>query len=159
MTTTRAGPTFTTSALDSGMRFLISLVLLAATAWASPSTYHVLSPEAGAWPEILESVGFLASPASLAGIYVLRPGAGGAAQWPARVEAGAFVILEGESPVAEEFGFRKSGDNTRVTSVADVHRPQLPLIWQAAQELPRFEVAPAARVFARERWTGAPLIA
>ena len=141
------------------MRFLISLILLAAPLLASPSTYRVLAPEAGAWPEILESVGFRPSPASLAGIYVLRPGSSGAAQWTARVEAGSFLILEGESAVADAFGFHKSAENTRVTSVIDVHRPQLPLVWQSAQELPRFEVPPAARVFAKERWSGAPLIA
>src|SRR5207248_9309537 len=49
--------------------------------------------------------------------------------------------------------------NTRIASVTDVHLPQLPIVWQSAQEMPRFEVPPTARVFAKERWTGAPLIA
>jgi hypothetical protein len=57
------------------------------------------------------------------------------------------------------FGFRKSGENARVTSVADIHRPQLAIVWQSAAELPRFEVPASARVFAKDRWTGAPLIA
>src|ERR1041385_3571157 len=145
------------------MRFPASLLLLAAPVLAAPSTYHVLSADAGAWPEILGSVGLRPAPASQAGIYVLREGTSGSVSgstpWPARVENGAFLILEGESAVAESFGFRKTAENARVTSLTDVHRPQLPVIWQTAPELPRFEVPPAAQVFAKERWTSAPLVA
>ena len=141
------------------MRFLTSLLLAAAPLMASPSTYHVMSPEAGAWPEILGSVGLRPSPPALAGIYVLREGSGASTQWAAKVEGGAFLILEGESAAAESFGFRKTADNTRVASVTDVHRPQLPVIWQAPKELPLFEVPQGARVFAKERWSGAPLVA
>jgi hypothetical protein len=141
------------------MRFPVSLIALAAPILASPWTYHVPSPDAGAWPEILGSVGFLPAAASPAGIHVLREGASGSAQWAGRVENGAYLILEGDSPTADAFGFRKSAENTRVTSLTDVHRPQLPVIWQSAHEMPRFEIPPGARVFARERWTGVPLVA
>src|ERR1044071_8750923 len=122
------------------MRVLINLILLAGTALASPWTYHVLSEDAGAWPEILGSVGFQAAPAPRAGIHVLRAGAPGSPQWPSRVESGAVLILEGESAVAEAFGFHKGGENARITSVTDVHRPGLPIVWQTAQDLPRFEI-------------------
>src|SRR5690349_23019970 len=119
------------------MRFLASLVLAAPLLASSPSAYNVAADDAGAWPEILGSVGFRPAPATLAGIHVLRAGAAGAAQWQARVENGLCLILEGESAVAAAFGFRKTQDNVRVAAVTDVHRPQLPLIWQAAQDLPR----------------------
>jgi hypothetical protein len=46
-----------------------------------------------------------------------------------------------------------------VVSVEDVHRPNLRIVWEKALELPRFEIPPAARIFARERWAGVPLIA
>ncbi len=35
----------------------------------------------------------------------------------------------------------------------------MPVIWSRAVELPRYEIPPGARVFAKDRWTGAPLIA
>jgi hypothetical protein len=139
---------------------VVSLFLFAAApAAAGPTTFSVLAAEGGAWPEILTSVGFRAAPANKAGIFVLRPGSAGSAEWPARVESGAFLILEGETSAADLYGFRKTAENTRVASVTDTHLPQLSIVWQAAQEMPRFEMPPAAQVFAKERWTGAPLIA
>ena len=119
------------------MRFPVSFILLAtASASAAPVGFKVLATEGGAWPEILSSVGFRAAPAKQAGIFVLRPGSAGSAEWPARVENGAFLILEGESPVADLFGFRKTAQNTRVASITDVHLPELSIVWQAAQEMP-----------------------
>ena len=41
----------------------------------------------------------------------------------------------------------------------DVHDPKLPIVWEQALEMPRFAVPANARVFARERWEGAPLLA
>ena len=141
------------------MRFLISLLVAVTPVAAAPTTFKVLAADGGAWSEMLSSVGFRPAPASHAGIFVFRPGSTGSEEWPARVEGGAFLILEGESSTAELFGFRKSAENTRVASVTDEHLPQLPIVWQAAQEMPRFDVPPSAHVFARERWTGVPLMA
>jgi hypothetical protein len=76
-----------------------------------------------------------------------------------RVEQGAVLILEGESSAAELFGFRASKDRVVVSSVIDLRRPKLPIIWQNALELARFEIPKQARLFGRERWTGAPLMA
>src|SRR5581483_11108291 len=41
----------------------------------------------------------------------------------------------------------------------DVHRPGLPIVWQTGLELPVYELPAGARVFARERWSGAPVMA
>jgi len=67
--------------------------------------------------------------------------------------------VEGESSLAEMFGFRRGKDNVRVSSLVDVHLPKLPIIWEKGLELPIFELPEGARVFARERWTGAPMVA
>ncbi len=76
-----------------------------------------------------------------------------------QVEQGAALILEGASPLAEAWGFRARADRVRVASVEDVHRPQLAILWERPLELPVFEVPQEARIFAREKWTGAPLLA
>jgi len=76
------------------------------------------------------------------------------------VERGAILILEGESSLAGLFGFRRSDkDAVKVRSLIDTHRPALPVIWEKGLELPFFVIPDGARVFARERWSGAPLIA
>ena len=43
--------------------------------------------------------------------------------------------------------------------LVDVHNPALPVIWNKAVELPKSDVPDAARVFAKDRWTNAPVIA
>ena len=143
------------------MRLLVSMALLtAAAAQAAGLPYFsVLSDDAGAWPEILSSIGLQRQPAAVARVLVVRAGAAASPDWNSRVEQGAILVLEGESPLAEMFGFRPGNQKVRVNSLTDVHNPKLSIIWEKALDLPVFETPPGARVFARERWTGAPLTA
>ena len=149
-----------------GARTLM-LLALAATASAQVRNlpyFAVLSDDAGAWPDILSSVGFQRQPAGLAHIFVARTGSPASAEWTGRVDRGAILILEGESSLADMFGFRPVGQavspaNVKVGSLIDVHQPQLPIVWEKGLELPVFALPAGARVFARERWSGAPLMA
>jgi hypothetical protein len=90
---------------------------------------------------------------------VARTGTAASAEWPGRVERGAFLILEGESSLADLFGFRRSRENVRVQSVRDVRRPDLSIVWEKGLELPVYSLPAGAQVFARERWSGARLLA
>jgi hypothetical protein len=123
--------------------------------------FCVLSNDPGAWPEILSSVGFQRQPAGLARIFVARPGAAASPEWPARIDRGSVLILEGESSLADLFGFRRNPrvDPIKVQSVTDIHRPTLAVIWEKGLELPVFEMPESAQVFARDRWTGKPMAA
>ena len=143
------------------MRLLVSLVLLASAAQAAgPPYFAVLSDDAGAWPDLLSSIGLQQRPADAARVVVARPGAAASPEWAGRVDQGAILILEGESPLAESFGFVAAKDKkAAVNSLTDVHNPKLSIIWEKTLELPVFQIPPAAQVFARERWSGAPLIA
>jgi hypothetical protein len=113
------------------------------------------------WAELLSSIG-------------LTPGSGGGAsvmvaprgtdlppsEWMARVEHGVILVLEGESPLGAGFGFRAGTQpHVSVRSVEDLRAPDLRMVWEKALEVPVFEIPPGARVFARERWQKAPLIA
>jgi len=144
-------------------RSLLALLLLAPLAplaqAASIPTFAILSDDQGGWPLLLQSVGFMPQPAASARIFVLRAGSAGSPEWPARVAAGAYLILEGESPIAESFGFRSTKENVRVTSLEDVHLPKLPIVWEKGLELPRYEMPAEAKVFAKDRWSGAPMLA
>ena len=149
------------------MRLLVKMALAAAAALAlaCPARasalpyFAVLSEDAGAWPDILAAVGFQRQPAALAHVFVARTGAPASQEWPGRVERGAVLILEGESSLAALFGFRRGDANAKVNSLTDVHQPRLPIVWERGLELPVFKVPSAARVFARERWSGAPMVA
>jgi hypothetical protein len=141
---------------------LFAVALAAVSLHAANLPYFsVLSDDPGAWPEILSSVGFEKRPAGISRVFVARPGAAASAEWPARVERGSILILEGESSLAELFGFRRNQkeDPIKVQSLTDIHRPTLPIIWEKGLELPVFEVPQTAQVFARERWTGHPMAA
>ncbi|HWE50274.1 MAG TPA: hypothetical protein VG273_10815 [Bryobacteraceae bacterium] len=140
------------------MRLRNSLLLMAWTPVCFAGTFAVLGP-AGSWPAILSSVGHVPGPAATADIFVAPPGTPAAADWKPKVEGGAALILEGSSPLGVSFGFRALADSVPVIHVVDVHRPSLPVIWSKAQELNRFAVPAGARVFAKDRWTDAPLVA
>jgi hypothetical protein len=138
----------------------IGIFLLAATASAGELPYfHVISRDAASWPEILSSVGFEAQTAEKAHILVARAGTPTSAELTERVEKGAILVLEGESPLAEAFGFKPGKQTVHVSSLRDLHRPTLPIIWQTALDLPVMELPAGATVFAHERWTNAPMTA
>ena len=130
---------------------------------AAPFSFHVIGDQAGSWPAILSSIGLIntASPASTAEVVVAPSGTSApAAEWAGRVEGGAILILEGESPLAAAFGFQPgTKPHVIVRSVEDVHAPKLRIVWEKALDLPVFAIPKEARAFARERWQHAPLMA
>jgi len=140
-------------------RLIATLALLHLAQAATIPSFAILSDDQGGWPLLLQSVGFMPQPAASARIFVLRASSAGSPEWPARVAAGAYLILEGESSIAESFGFRATKENVRVTSLEDVHLPKLPIVWEKGLELPRYEMPAEAKVFAKDRRTGAPILA
>jgi hypothetical protein len=141
------------------MRLLISLLLAGTAAAAGLPYFAVLSADAGAWPQILSAIGLQSRPVTSAHVFVARAGSPASVEWNARVDKGAILILEGESSLAEMFGFRRTAENVRAGSATDVHQPKLQIVWEHALELPVFELPDGAHVFTRERWSGAPLVA
>ncbi|MEX2262117.1 MAG: hypothetical protein WD696_09200 [Bryobacteraceae bacterium] len=113
----------------------------------------LLAQTADPWPRVLSSVGVEHA------VTVLRPGAELPPGLMDRVEAGAFVIVEGSSPAAAALGFREREERVRVASVEDLRRPKLRIVWERTLDLPRFDVPADAQIFARERWSKAPLMA
>ena len=144
------------------MRSLVSALLLPAAVACSGATYsyHVIGDDPGAWPKILSSVGLRGTPTGVASIFVLRGDSPlSAPQWLERINQGAFLILEGDSEVASALGFRALAKRITVQSVTDSRAPKLSVVWEKMLELPAHEVPAEARVFMRERWDGAPLMA
>src|ERR1035441_7368793 len=99
------------------VRCVLLLAVVALSAAASLPYFSVLSEDAGAWPDVLSSIGLQRQPAGVSRIFVARTGAAASVEWPGRVERGAILILEGESSLADLFGFRRSRkDPVRVQS-------------------------------------------
>jgi hypothetical protein len=121
--------------------------------------FTVLGNQPGAWPNLLASVGHIQAPIASANIFIAPSGTPASADWKGRIENGAALILEGSSPLAASYGFRAQAETVTVVHLVDVHNPSLPIVWSRALEIPRYEIPAGARVFAKDRWTGAPLIA
>ena len=138
------------------------LLAIAGLMHAGPRySYCAIGAEAGGWAEMLSSIGLTATDAASADVVVATHGTDiPAAEWAARVERGTILILEGDSPLAQAMGFRPK-DTTRlpVRNVEDLREPGLRIIWEKALDLPAFDIPAVARVFARERWQKAPLVA
>lgn len=136
-----------------------ALVLFALAPCCAAGTFAVLGPQAGSWPSILSAAGHISVPAAAADIIVAPPNTPALAEWKSKVEKGSALILEGSSPLAASFGYRGQTETVSVVHLVDIHNPSLPIIWEKAIELPRYEVPSDTRIFAKDRWTSAPLIA
>ena len=141
------------------LRNRILAAAIASAPFCAGGTFAVLGPQEGSWPSILSSAGHFSAPASSAEIFVASPGSPITVDWKSKVEKGAALILEGASPLAASFGYRARPETVSVVHVVDIHNPTLPIIWEKAIDLPRYDVPAGARVFAKDRWTSTPLIA
>ncbi len=122
--------------------------------------YHVAGDEPGPWPEIFSALGLMPEAGGHSGVFVVRTGGAELAPaWRERIERGAILVLEGDTELAAAFGFRPTGQRVPVRNVLDVHDPKLGIIWERQLELPVFALPEGARVFAKERWSGSPLVA
>src|SRR6202163_1283332 len=159
-------------ASESGMRFhvkcfsVVYAVLLTGLALHAESnqprlSFHIMGDDPGGWPELLSSIGLTRGTGVGASVIIAPRGtAFPPAEWAARVENGAILVLEGESPLAAAFGFHVDPrPHLSVRSVEDLRAPGLAIVWEKALDLPVFEIPAHARVFARERWQKAPLLA
>ena len=141
------------------MRLLISLALAVAASAAPTLSFHVMGNDPGSWAAVLSSIGLREN--STGDVVVISSGAQASlAECQARLDRGAFIVIEGTSALAESFGFHVSTKpKVMVRSVQDVRAPKLHIIWEKSLELPVVEMPKEARVFAAERWQSVPLMA
>ncbi|MBI2688245.1 MAG: hypothetical protein HYX27_18230 [Acidobacteria bacterium] len=122
--------------------------------------FHVAGEDPGPWPAIFGSIGMTAGTSGVASVIVLPAGTPAAsAIWRPRVEQGTIVVLEGHSEFAASLGFAPAGKSIQTRQIRDLQDETLPIIWERALDLPVYTVPSAAKVFSRERWSGAPMAA
>ncbi len=97
-------------------------------------TIQVAQPQR--WKPVLSSVGVRATP-----------------------ESARFRIAVGDSHWAQEAGFRPTEETVRVASLVDEREPEQEIVWEDPLRLPVYVLPSRAKVFMREKWTGAPLMA
>ena len=78
---------------------------------------------------------------------------------PLHLDPAQAVFVVGDSPEARSYGFVPTSRQVTVRGITELRNPKLQVIWQEPMQAPVFEMPAAARVFSRERWTGAPLAA
>lgn len=146
------------------MRLPISVLLLvflifgASLAPAASYSFELAGSAGGAWKEALASLGLSEARGGNADLLVVAAGAP-SADYRARAENGAIVIVEGDSPVAASFGIRPSDKRVVLRSIVDARAPKLGIVWEEAVTIPRFTLPEQAKVFAKEKWEGAPVLA
>ena len=123
-------------------------------------TFHVAGTTGAEWTSILSSIGLTPGDPASADVVVLTQGAGGSpAVWKQLAIGGALVVLSNVPEISAEFGFHPSEKKVTVRGTVDTRTPKLPIIWGKAVDVSVYEVPAEAKVFVRERWAGAPLMA
>src|SRR5580704_17330494 len=126
--------------MQSQDNFFKALFFLLLTQLCSAGSFAVLGTQPGPWPSILSSVGHIAGPVAAADILVASSATPASVDWNHRLENGAALILEGSSPLAASFGFRAQTETASVVHVVDIHNPSLPIVWNRALEISRYEI-------------------
>ena len=78
---------------------------------------------------------------------------------PLNLDPDQVIFVVGDSPEAKAYGFHPSAKSVTVRSLIEARSPKLQIVWEESLEVPVFETPAGARVFTRERSTGAPLVA
>ena len=141
------------------MRILISLLAILMSAGAATLSFQIVGDDAGAWPQLLSSIGLTEGPATKSVVVVPDGATAPDVNWKQRVEDGTILVLVGDSALARSFGFRPTEARVTVRSVDDTRAPKVHIVWEKALDLPVYELPQNARVFARERWQQSPLMA
>ncbi len=125
---------------------------------ATPS-FYAAGADTGPWSSILGSVGFQPATDDRATILIARNGQTvPVPRWLARMRSGAYLILEGDSELGRMLGFRPTPSKVKAVSLESSRSPRLAVVWEHSVDVPVYELPEGAMVFARERWSGAPLV-
>ena len=124
------------------------------------ASYQIAGKDAGAWPQILSSVGLRPSTGGAASLFVVRNAdAGSVSQWLKKIDQGGLVVIEGDNALGQALGFKAGEKRVAVRSIVDERAAKLPIIWENALEIPVFELPKGAQVLGWERWEHAPVLA
>jgi hypothetical protein len=139
---------------------LVAVAASPARASAGHLHYFLTCPSTG-WAAVFQTFGLSAvDSASAADVLVVCPGIQAPATPDGWLRDGRLLVLEGDASAGASFGFNPSdGDPVDVRNVQDQHQPDLLIVWKDALRLRPTRLPEGARVLARDRWSGLPLMA
>ncbi len=76
----------------------------------------------------------------------------------AAVRGGALLVTEEDTPLARALDVGFGTSKVQVEQVEDALDPRLTILWEKPAEVPRVLPPKEARVLAKEKWSGAPLV-
>jgi hypothetical protein len=135
----------------------LALLLLSAGALHGSVTFSVAGTDAAAWSRLFTSVGMEAASPADAQVLVIND-VTTELDW-ANVRPGVIVVLEGAGPAAAQAGVARKGAPVAVRRIIDVHAPEVEIVWAQAEVVPAVTLDPDYRVFAKDRWSGTPVVA
>jgi hypothetical protein len=138
------------------IRCSLAALLACLPALLPASTFEVRSADAKAWSAILGSVGIAEAHDHKASIVV---GAANAFPEAATLAQQRIVIIEGTGGASAAFGIVAKAETVNVRQLEDIHAPNMQILWEKPSDVSRVELSPDFKIFAREKWTGAPLLA
>ena len=134
---------------------LVLLLAMALPLAAQIPSFRAIGTDAAAWAKIFNSVNIAAATNSDAASIIV---ADSSAQTDAlKLAADHILVIEGDSPLARQIGITPTAKTISVRHLVDAHAPKTQIIWQQPVPLPVTTIPEDFRVFARERWTQAPL--
>jgi hypothetical protein len=135
---------------------LLSLFLAFVTPCAAGGLggYYTAPGAAPGWANLLRSIGLPQRAAGDASVAVVAD-----AEWLVRAEAGAILVIEGDSPIGHALGFEAQTRKVKVRRVQDAGRPDLRIVWEDSASTPVFTVPKDAKVYCRAHRSNAPLLA
>lgn len=136
------------------MSRILAIALLLAPGVMRAQTFEVRGGDAKAWTIILGSVGITQAPTDRADIIVAGSSAPAGAAALARNH---IVILNGV--IAPDLGITAKSETVRVRQITDIHAPDMQIIWENPIEIKTTQLPADFLVFAKEKWTGAPVLA
>ncbi len=134
----------------------IALTLSLLPGLVKATTFQVRGAEVRPWAAILGSVGIIEDAKRKPEIIV----AGGAAPADlAGLSEDHILILEGTSAAAERLRITPDPEQITVRQITDVHAREMQIIWEQPVNVARVQLPSDFKVFASEKWKGAPLMA
>ncbi len=123
---------------------------------AKATTFEVRGAEAKPWAAILGSIGITEKRGREPDIIVVGPGANADSAFLARDH---ILIVEGASAAAAQLGIEATSEQVMVRQICDIHAPEMQTLWERPMKLSKVQLPPEFTVFAKEKWTGAPVLA
>jgi hypothetical protein len=130
-----------------------ALLLVSAAALEASVTFSIEGADPAPWSRIFTSVGMEAASPGDAQVVVSTD-----VDWD-KIKPGVIVVLVGAGPAAARAGIARKGAPVAVRRIIDVHAPDAEIVWAQAQVVPAVTLDSDYRVFARDRWSGTPVMA